>query len=305
MVECNGSLYVGGNFTQDFAATTTFNHIAKFDGPSMTVSQLNWTNHVGIGFNNNVYALCANDNSNTYLYVGGSFTQGGTAYNLNRFGCVETVATDLYSIDNNIAGSTNGANDIVRTISCKGNRIFIGGQFLEVYASITASIQTTFTYPYACVWTSNDYQSLNATEFEQVGTTLNGAVLTSVKDPDSTQNYFHFGGQFTQPFNYIAYCEVATPANVFTYNNTFASPCYSILSYSIQSNPGFIFAKEGNTTGKLWLVRQNQQLSLTTPSGIMTGCYDNNVPIFTFFFGNSTTVTTFNPTLTTTIDIKR
>jgi hypothetical protein len=75
------------------------------------------------------------------------------------------------------------------------------------------------------------------------------------------------------------------------------------LSYSVPGFTGFVFAKEGTATGKLWLVKQNQQLSLTTPNGIMTGCYDNNVPIFTFFFGNSTTVTTFNPTLTTTIDL--
>jgi hypothetical protein len=35
----------------------------------------------------------------------------------------------------------------------------------------------------------------------------------------------------------------------------------------------------------------------------MTGCYDYNTGLFTFFFSNDTTITAFNPTQNTKIDL--
>jgi len=305
MAEIGGYLYVGGDFLQDITATTTFNYIARFD-TSLNASQLVWNNRSSdIGFNDRVYTLCPNDTGSPWLYVGGRFTQTGTtsSYGLNRFGCIETNALDLYSIDDNSSGSTiNGFNAIVRTISCSSNRIFIGGEFVSQSASFSGTLNTTSNQR-GVVWTSNDYQSTSANEFEIVGsspTSINDTIFTSVKDP--FLGIFHFGGDFTNldgAFSYLGWCSVSTPASV-GFTTLFTQPCYSVLA--IQGQP-FVFAKEGNTNGALHLVNQIVVLAPTTPNGVMCGCLDANTALFTFFFNNDTTITAFNPTISTTIDL--
>jgi hypothetical protein len=304
IVEFNGSLYVGGDFSQDVGGSTFYNHIAKFD-TALNPFQLVWNNRSSdIGFSGRVYTLCPNDIGSPWLYVGGDFTKTGTSgsYDLLRFGCIETNAVDLYSIDDN-SGGINGFDNNVRTISCSSNRIFIGGDFTTQYASISGT-QNTYNIQYGCIWTSNDYQSLNSPEIENIGSSpssINSNILTSVKDP--VNPYFHFGGQFVLLdglFSYIGYCDVTTPSTIGSYN-TFNDICYSIKTYSGGNN--FIYAKEGNTTGNLYLVAQNQIISPSTPNGIMTGCYDNNTGLFTFFFSNQDIITSFNPTLNTKIDL--
>jgi hypothetical protein len=303
IVEFNGYLYVGGDFTTDVAVSTQYNYIARFDG-ALNPYQLSWTNRAGdVGFNNTVSTFCPNDiGGMPWLYVGGGFTSTGTtsSYNLLRFGCIETNTLDLYSIDDN-SGGVNGFFSFVRTISCSSNRIFVGGDFINQSASFGGS-QTTYNIQYGCIWTSNDYQSLNSPEFDFIGsspTSINGLLYTSVKDP--TLPIFHFGGQFSLIdglFSYIGYCDVATPSTIGTYNPTFGNICYSI-----KAEQGFVYAKVNNLNGDLYLVKQNVVLSASTPNGVMTGCYDYNTGLFTFFFSNDTIITAFNPTQNTKIDL--
>jgi hypothetical protein len=303
IVEFNGSLYVGGDFNADITNTITYNYIARFD-TALNASQLSWTNRSGdIGFSSSVSTLCPNDTGSPWLYVGGDFTKTGTSgsYDILRFCCIETNAVDLYSIDDNSGLSPNGFFSFVRTISCSSNRIFVGGDFTSQSASIGGT-QTTYNIQYGCIWTSNDYQSLNSPEFDFIGsspTSINSLLYTSVKDP--TLPIFHFGGQFAGLdglFSYIGYCDITTPSSVGTYNPTFGNICYSITT-----GQGFVFAKVLNLNGDLYLVKQNVVLSASTPAGVMTGCYDNNTGLYTFFFSNDTTITAFNPTITTTIDL--
>jgi hypothetical protein len=304
MAEIGGYLYVGGEFLQDLGATTTFNRIARVDG-GLNVLQILWSNRSSdIGFNDSVFTLCSNDTFSSWLYVGGRFTQtGGGIYDLNRFGCIESNNLDLYSIDDNSGSAINGFDNNVRTISCSADRIFIGGQFTSQSASFSGVLNNTSNQR-AVVWTSNDYQSTSATEFETVGSStssINDTVFTSVKDP--FLGIFHFGGDFTNldgAFSYLGWCSVSTPASV-GFTTFFTQPCYSVLA---KAGAPFVYAKEGNTTGALHLVNQIVVLSATTPSGVMTGCFDfANLNLFTFFFSNDTTITAFNPTTTTTIDL--
>jgi hypothetical protein len=305
IVEIGTALYVGGEFMTDIASTTQFNYIASVDN-NLSVSPVGWSNRGGdIGFNGIVKTLCRNDTfTNAYLYVGGTFTKTGTSlsYNLNRFGCIDTATLQLYSIDNNSGVITNGFNNTVWTISCSSNRIFIGGEFTFQSASFSGFLNTT-SKQRAVVWTSNNYQSTSATEFETVGpstTSINNTVFTSVKDP--SLGIFHFGGEFTDiggpsGISYLGWCDVLTPASV-GFTTFFDEACYSV-----KEGNGFVFAKKGLGTGSLYAVNQIIILAPSTPNGVMAGCFDVISGLFYFFFSNSNIVTSFNFSTTTTIDL--
>jgi hypothetical protein len=302
MKEFNSYLYIGGNFQFDNSFTTQFNHIARMD-IGFSVTSITWNNTGDIGFDNSVYTFCPNDIGSSYLYVGGVFTRTGSSfYPLDYFGCIETNNLDLYSIDNNSGGGTNGFNAPVRAIACYSNRIFIGGEFTSQIASIFGS-QNTYSIQYGCFWTSNDYISLNNPEFENIGnfgpSSLNNWIYKAVKDPTGNP-FIHFGGEFTSLdnlYNYLAYVDATSPTSLGG-NNTFSRACYSLDIVG-----STVVSKEGASRGQIYFPIQNIQISSSSPRGNMSACVDSNTGLYQFFFSGDDTITAYNPTLTTTIDL--
>ena len=301
----NGYLYIGGKFVFDSTFSTQFNHFARMDS-GFSVNPISWSNRSGdVGFDDIVDTICPNDIGNNYLYVGGQFRKTGTtnSYPLVCFGCIDTISMDLYAIDDNSGGGSNGFSSPVKCIACYSNRIFIGGEFTSQTASIFGS-QNTYFNQFGCFWTSNDYISLNSPEFENVGnsgsSSLNNYIYKAVKDPTGNP-YIHFGGDFTSldaTYNYLAYVDANSPTSV-SGTNPFSQGCYSLDVLGTNT----IVAKEGASNGQIFFVLQNYQISPSSPNGTMSACVDNNTGIYQFFFSGATAITAFNPTNTTTIDL--
>ena len=115
MVVHDGSLYVGGTFTETAGQPTS--NLARFD-----LAAESW-HPVGVGFDGSVQAL---ESVGGDLYVGGSFSQvaGVPARNVVRYRSADASWHPLGS-------GPDGVDGAVGTLAAEGRTLWVGGSFVE------------------------------------------------------------------------------------------------------------------------------------------------------------------------------
>lgn len=121
------TLYIGGDFTQ--YRSTAANRVTKVDKYSGTKDATFSPNSGANGVNSSVYALAADD---TYVYVGGTFTQyrGSNANYITKL--------DGSGGQDNTFGRSNGTSSSVYALLLRGDALYLGGAFTQ-YRSAAAN----------------------------------------------------------------------------------------------------------------------------------------------------------------------
>jgi hypothetical protein len=130
-------LYAGGDFTT--ANGTTVNHVAFYVGGTTWYSLGSGTNN---GTNNDVFALAV-DGTDSYMYVGGSFTSAGGSTSIQRIAKWSIPPTRLEGvgqvIDNNSAKIYPSPNNGIFTVELHNP---ITNSKIEVYSILGQEIYT-------------------------------------------------------------------------------------------------------------------------------------------------------------------
>jgi len=307
----DGYLWVGGDFVADVFSSVVYNYIARFDNSLAVQTPITWSNVGDVGFNNPVYTLTTNNNGNGYIYAGGFFTHtGGNFLQVDYFACIVSGSQDIYQIDG-VSGT--GFNSPVLTISTQGTKIFIGGQFSTGTANSGGFGSTTFNYPYGMIWDSNGYQSTLASGSEMIYIGGNPSSLNSIVDSsayNSDNGIVWISGTFTNVDmtgeNYLFGCDLNNPTNIVSTGYTFNNPVPSVKgSTGFVSNNLVIAIDTANNYDVISIVGGG---SFVLGSGFfgsqIAGVeYDQNDNTIDLFFTASSTILSYNPSQSTTIDL--
>jgi hypothetical protein len=210
MVEYNGGLIVGGDFSQTGSGLNTLNSIARVD-TSSNVSQITWNNYGSVGLNAGavIRSFCT---YNGYLYMAGKFDYDGN-YSLNcRNVAVADSSFNLFCVDNS-SGTGYGPDAQVYFIhadQANPNYFILGGEFTNFFSAV-GSVSTNRN----AIWHTNGGYDSVAQPYEVVYMD-NPAVSIAQNGSD-----VYIGGYFTGlPYgNYLT---------TFSWNGT---------TYSVSSNP--------------------------------------------------------------------
>jgi hypothetical protein len=308
----DGYLWVGGDFVADVFSVTIYNFIARFDNSLAVMPPIVWNNVPGggVGFNNPVYTLTTNNAGNGYIYAGGFFTHtGGNFLQVDYFACIVSGSQDIYSIDG-VSGT--GFNSPVLTISTQNTKIFIGGQFSNGTANYGGLGSTTFNYLYGLIWDSNGYISTNASgsEMTYIGgnpSSLNSIVESSAYNSDVGTVWI--GGLFTNVDmsgqNYLFGLDLNNPSNIVSTGYSFTSFVLSVKGSSGFVGSNLTVAIDINTYDVISLVAGG---SFVIGGGFLGSQivgveYDQNDNTIDLFFTANSTIKSYNPSQTTTIDL--
>ncbi|KAL0096830.1 cortical protein marker for cell polarity-domain-containing protein, partial [Phycomyces blakesleeanus] len=216
--------YQGISFYTDTLQLTTI--------PTSTASILSFSSQTfkllaSSSTNGSVYATCVlSSNSSNTLYIGGEFTQFGSAL-------VSNIAqVDLAT--NTITSLSKGLDGPVYSLLCDQttNSVYVGGEFLAPLSDAPLYSASLSKYGGSvAVWSNNSWEALPWKG-------LNGPVYTIAKNPKT--NSIMFGGQFdmtkdgqaefepdSQPINLAAFSTVSATNTDSVYNDPKSVLCPS------------------------------------------------------------------------------
>lgn len=169
-------LYIGGFFTKNAALTTTFNHVAVWDGSTLS-SLGTGLGNAGDTMSNAVYALTLFQGD---LYAGGNFDQ--SLNNIARWNPATHSWEGLMPNGSNMNAGLNGA---VNALVSMNNKLYVGGAF--------TSDMNNLSLNYIAAWNGTSWQSLTQNGHAGLNQEVN-ALLTNTND-------LYVGGEFTATAN--------------------------------------------------------------------------------------------------------
>lgn len=160
VINGNGDLFVGGDFTQDGSGQETRNFIAVWDGAT-------WTTPGG-GFDAAVHALALDKDGN--VVAGGAFSAAGAVANTAYLARWNGTSWEPFSNDTALNGEVNAL------YLDENDRLYIGGAFTEVESGLDAN--------YIASWENDAWSQLGASGRNGVSTccvaTIGGGIGESI-----------------------------------------------------------------------------------------------------------------------------